>query len=111
MTDLTLSEKLRVEGVDYELIEDYHEDKSRNAAFKHLASGLIFEVGTVGFSEDVKGSGEFIMKFDFNVLENPNNATIDNQMKVEIGDIVVSAMIAALENEPREDNTERSDNR
>jgi hypothetical protein len=108
MTDLTLSGRLRVEGVDFELIEDYHEDEQRNAVFKHIGNGLMFEVGTVKFQE--LENGDVSMKFDFEILENPNNVTIDNETKTEIGDIVVSAMIAALEHEPRETDTEGTNN-
>ena len=55
--------------------------------------GVIFKYGKVGFAKDEDEHGNLPMRFDYDILQNPNNKELDNNEFVDhIGDILVELM-------------------
>ena len=55
--------------------------------------GVIFKYGKVGFAKDEDEHGNLPMRFDYDILQNPNNKELDNNKFVDhIGDILVELM-------------------
>ena len=55
--------------------------------------GVILKYGKVGFAKDEDEHGNLPMRFDYDILQNPNNKELDNNEFVDhIGDILVELM-------------------
>ena len=66
------------------------EDKYRNVIYKY---------GKVAFAKDEKPDGTLPMKFDYDILTNPESKDIENQEFIDyIGDILIEVMEQQLNN-------------
>ena len=54
---------------------------------------VVFKYGKVGFAKDEDENGNLPMRFDYDILQNPNNKELDtNEFVDHIGDILVELM-------------------
>jgi len=66
------------------------EDKYRNVIYKY---------GKVAFAKEENENGNLPMKFDYDILSNPEGKDIDNQEFIDyIGDILIEIMELQLNN-------------
>ena len=55
--------------------------------------GIIYKYGKVGFAKEEKPDGTLPMKFDYNILQNPNQIDIDKNEFIDyIGDILLEVL-------------------
>jgi|TARA_B100000902_G_C27089913_1_gene803296 hypothetical protein len=56
-------------------------------------SNVIYKYGKVRFAKEEKADGTLPMKFDYDILSNPESKDIDNQEFIDfIGDILIEVM-------------------
>ena len=61
--------------------------------------GIIYKYNEVKFSQTENADGEIPLKFTFDILSNPNKASIDTEeFKVYIGDILIELIEEQLKN-------------
>jgi putative sterol carrier protein len=54
---------------------------------------VIYKYGKVGFADKEDANGNLPMKFDYDILRNPENKDIDNQEFIDyIGDILIELL-------------------
>jgi hypothetical protein len=54
---------------------------------------VVYKYGNVAFARDENSEGKLPMKFDYDILKNPNNVDTDNQDFINhIGDILVELL-------------------
>lgn len=114
----TLSEKKRELGVDFQFRNDKNTG-DKNQAIELLESGLIFAINTIRFEEptpeeiEATNEGDMVLRFNYDILENPNNVDVNTEIEVLIGDVIASLVLEALTetfDESRTDNTESVSN-
>ena len=55
--------------------------------------GIIYKYGKVGFAKEEKSDGTLPMKFDYDILQNPNQIDIDKNEFIDyIGDILLEVL-------------------
>lgn len=54
---------------------------------------VVYKYGNVAFARDENSEGKLPMKFDYDILKNPNNVDTDNQDFINhIGDILIELL-------------------
>lgn len=102
------SDRIRIEGVDFQFRNDKNRDE-KNQAIELMESGLIVTYNTIRFIEQPDGG--VVLNFEYDILENPNDSPIDQEIEILMGDVCASLVLQALSesiDEPRTDNIEES---
>ena len=77
----------------YTFVQREHDDFTCIKLLSKEYDGVIFKYGKVGFAKDEDEHGNLPMRFDYDILQNPNNKELDNNEFVDhIGDILVELM-------------------
>ena len=77
----------------YTFVQREHDDFTCIELLSKEYDGVIFKYGKVGFAKDEDEHGNLPMRFDYDILQNPNNKELDNNKFVDhIGDILVELM-------------------
>ena len=60
--------------------------------------GVVYKYGNVAFAKDEKPDGTLPMKFDYDIIKNPDNIDTNNQQFIDyIGDILIELLEKQLE--------------
>jgi hypothetical protein len=60
--------------------------------------GIVYKYGNVAFARDEKPDGTLPMKFDYDIIKNPDNIDTNNQQFIDyIGDILIELLEKQLE--------------
>jgi hypothetical protein len=55
--------------------------------------GVVYKYGNVAFAKDEKPDGTLPMKFDYDIIKNPDNIDTNNQQFIDyIGDILIELL-------------------
>jgi hypothetical protein len=55
--------------------------------------GIVYKYGNVAFAKDEKPDGTLPMKFDYDIIKNPDNIDTNNQQFIDyIGDILIELL-------------------
>ena len=77
----------------YTFVQREHDDFTCIKLLSKEYDGVIFKYGKVGFAKDEDEHGNLPMRFDYDILQHPNNKELDNNKFVDhIGDILVELM-------------------
>lgn len=75
------------EGYDYIFAQDDNTSTTAVVLTRGTYSGVAYAYGGVSFDERDSG---LVLKYDFNVLKNPNGVELDEAFKNHIGDVLVN---------------------
>ena len=77
----------------YTFVQREHDDFTCIKLLSKEYDGVIFKYGKVGFAKDEDKHGNLPMRFDYDILQNPNKIELDtNEFVDHIGDILVELM-------------------
>ena len=77
----------------YTFVQREHDDFTCIKLLSKEYDGVIFKYGKVGFAKDEDEHGNLPMRFDYDILQNPNKIELDtNEFVDHIGDILVELM-------------------
>jgi hypothetical protein len=81
-------------NITEEKVNDFHVLEINEGTFE----GLKFTLGEIKFADEPNDDGTYSISFDYNVVNDYNvDKSLEEKLKTEIGDIVVSLITASIE--------------
>jgi hypothetical protein len=89
----SVTDQTKKKNKDYVFAQREGDDYTCIKLVKGKYKNIVFKYGKVGFAKEEKPDGTLPMKFEYDILQNPDSINIDKQQFIDyIGDILLELL-------------------